>query len=178
MNKGRVVNICKFNSPCGVLLLGDFEGHLCMCDWFAEKRQEIILNRIIKGLNARNEDAVTPFLEQAMSQVQRYFLLQQNSIDLPLLMVGTNFQRQVWRQLQFVGYGTTVSYSELANRIGNPRAVRAVASACRANAMSIIVPCHRVVAKNGDMAGYAGGVDAKRYLLNLEIRGALTTTKD
>ena len=93
-------------------------------------------------------------------------------------MVGTNFQRQVWRQLQFVGYGTTVSYSELANRIGNPRAVRAVASACRANAMSIIVPCHRVVAKNGDMAGYAGGVDAKRYLLNLEIRGAMTTTKD
>lgn len=84
------------------------------------------------------------------------------------MMVGSEFQQRVWRELRAIPFGETVSYSQLAERLGNPRAVRAVASACRANALSIVIPCHRVIGANGKLTGYVGGLDAKRFLLDLE----------
>ena len=90
--------------------------------------------------------------------------------DLPLAPRGTAFQRDVWTALCDIPYGETISYSELAQRIGRPRAVRAVGLANGANPLSIIVPCHRVIGANGSLTGYGGGLNAKRWLLDLEQR--------
>jgi AraC family transcriptional regulator of adaptative response/methylated-DNA-[protein]-cysteine methyltransferase len=86
-------------------------------------------------------------------------------LDLPLDIRGTAFQQRVWKELQRIPAGKTVSYSEVANRIGSPSSARAVAQACGANALAVAIPCHRVVRNNGDISGYRWGVDRKRALL-------------
>ncbi|MBS1941707.1 MAG: methylated-DNA--[protein]-cysteine S-methyltransferase, partial [Bacteroidetes bacterium] len=88
--------------------------------------------------------------------------------DLSLRMVGTDFQQRVWKALLAVPYGTTMSYAELTAKVAEPTAIRAVAAANGANALSILVPCHRIIGSNGEMTGYAGGVGVKRRLLGLE----------
>ena len=97
-----------------------------------------------------------------------YFQKKSHHFNLPLLFAGTQFQQNVWQQLLKIDYGKTISYLMLAQRINNVSAIRAVASANGANAISIIVPCHRVIGSNNELVGYAGGVDVKRKLLLLE----------
>jgi methylated-DNA-[protein]-cysteine S-methyltransferase len=109
-------------------------------------------------------DDPSPFREVA-AQLDRYFAGEPIRFDVPLRLVGTPFQRAVWSELAAIAYGTTISYRELAARIGNPRAVRAVGAANGKNPVSIIVPCHRVVGADGDLVGYGGGLDCKRWLL-------------
>ena len=104
----------------------------------------------------------------ACRQLDEYFRHERQSFDLPLFFVGTEFQKKVWQTLLTIPYGTTVSYAYLARRIGMPRAVRAVANANGANAISIFVPCHRVIGSDGSLTGYGGGLPAKKYLLELE----------
>ena len=104
----------------------------------------------------------------AARQLDEYFAAQRRVFDVPLLTVGTPFQRAVWELLTTIPFGATRSYAWLAAQLGHPRAVRAVAAANRANALSIFIPCHRVVGSNGSLTGYAGGLAAKRLLLGLE----------
>ena len=94
----------------------------------------------------------------------------EGSVDLPLDLHGTEFQRKVWESLMAIPAGTTMTYSELAQQIGKPRAVRAVAGACAANPVALAIPCHRVVRSNGELAGYAWGVERKRALLEREAQ--------
>jgi methylated-DNA-[protein]-cysteine S-methyltransferase len=105
-----------------------------------------------------------PFQEIA-TQLDRYFAGQLTQFEVPLRLNGTPFQRSVWEQLLTIPYGTTISYRELAIRIGNPRGVRAVGGANGRNPVSIIVPCHRVIGAGGDLVGYGGGLACKRLLL-------------
>lgn len=107
-------------------------------------------------------------LDCAARQLDEYFAAQRRVFDVPLLTVGTPFQRAVWELLTEIPFGGTRSYAWLAAQLGHPRAVRAVAAANRANALSIFIPCHRVVGSNGSLTGYAGGLAAKRLLLGLE----------
>ena len=107
-------------------------------------------------------------MEQTARQIDDYFASRRQSFDLPLLFAGSDFQKAVWHALLQIPYGSTISYAELARRIGRPTAVRAVANANGANALSIIVPCHRVIGSNGTLFGYGGGAQAKEMLLNLE----------
>lgn len=107
-------------------------------------------------------------VEAAMRQLGEYFTGQRQEFDLPLYQPGTPFQQQVWKALRDIPYGTTVSYAQLAASIGRPSAYRAVAAACQANAIGIIVPCHRVIGSSSALTGYAGGLDRKRWLLALE----------
>jgi methylated-DNA-[protein]-cysteine S-methyltransferase len=97
-----------------------------------------------------------------------YFAHERKDFNIPLLTVGTDFQKSVWEGLIKIPYGTTASYLELSKNIGNEKAVRAVASANGANAISILIPCHRIIGSNGDLVGYAGGLPAKKKLLELE----------
>ena len=113
-----------------------------------------------------------PLVSEAARQLREYFGGQRRSFDLPLELAGTEFQRRVWAELLKIPYGETRSYSEVARAIGKPRAVRAVGSANHANPIAIVVPCHRVIAADGGLAGYGGGLDRKRLLLELE--GATT----
>ncbi len=112
-----------------------------------------------------------PLLEQTQLQLQEYFCGERIAFDLPLQPNrGTQFQQQVWQALRQIPYAKTTSYGALAQSIGNPKAVRALGAANGRNPFSIIVPCHRVIAANGDLHGYAGGLDKKQYLLDLERR--------
>lgn len=108
--------------------------------------------------------------DDAARQLDEYFAGRRTSFELDLAPRGTHFQRQVWDALQHVEYGRTVTYGELAVSLGSPKASRAVGLAVGRNPISIIIGCHRVVAANGALTGYAGGVDRKQFLLDLESR--------
>ncbi len=117
-------------------------------------------------LGERSDEAFA----EARAQLAEYFAGRRDDFDLPLNATGTAFQRAVWDALRQVGYGQTMSYRQVAERLGNPKAVRAVGSANSRNPISIIVPCHRVVGSDGKLVGYAGGFHAKRWLLDHELR--------
>ena len=111
----------------------------------------------------------------AIARLDAYFAGRSKTFDLPLdrdTMGGTSFQKLVWRELEKIPFGMTISYGELASRIGNPKAVRAVGLANGRNPISIIVPCHRVIGANGTLTGYGGGLERKRWLLDFERGGA------
>jgi methylated-DNA-[protein]-cysteine S-methyltransferase len=112
-----------------------------------------------------------PTIDQAVLQVAEYFAGARRKFDLPITLVGTEFQRQVWNQLLRVPYGQMIAYQDIANAIGKPKAVRAVGAANGQNPISIIVPCHRIVGRNGKLIGYGGGLWRKEWLLKHE--GAL-----
>ena len=107
-------------------------------------------------------------LDTAAAQLQEYFAGRRRTFTVPLALDGTPIQRRVWEHLQRVGYGTTVSYAELARRVGRPGGARAVGHANARNPVAVIVPCHRVVGTDGALTGYGGGLPAKRWLLEIE----------
>ena len=109
-------------------------------------------------------------LAEAARQLAGYFAGTQTTFDLELALAGTPFQQRVWKELQAIGYGETISYGQLADRIGQPTASRAVGLANGRNPVGIIVPCHRVVGADGSLTGYGGGIERKRYLLAHEQR--------
>ncbi|MDR2868507.1 MAG: methylated-DNA--[protein]-cysteine S-methyltransferase [Bacteroidales bacterium] len=110
----------------------------------------------------------TPLLEKTKEQLTEYFAGKRTDFDLPLQAVGTIFQKQVWTALQTIPYGETRSYKQIADRIGNPKACRAVGLANNRNPIPIIIPCHRVIASDGKLQGYAGGLEIKERLLGIE----------
>ncbi|EGR2795358.1 methylated-DNA--[protein]-cysteine S-methyltransferase [Vibrio navarrensis] len=114
------------------------------------------------------EDANHPVLGLALTQLNEYFSGKRTQFDLPIAAKGTAFQMQVWQALTTIPYGETWSYQELANAIGNPKAVRSVGLANGKNPVSIVVPCHRVIGKSGKLTGYAGGIERKQWLLERE----------
>lgn len=114
------------------------------------------------------KEKITPLLQRTILQLQEYFLGQRKDFDLPINLKGTNFQIKVWQELQKIPYGEVISYSELAERINCPKAIRAVGGACGKNPIPIIVPCHRVLGKNGNLTGFSGGINYKEKLLILE----------
>jgi len=116
---------------------------------------------------ALRQQSAAPFAA-ASQQLAEYFAGARRSFDLPLKLAGSPFQLRVWRELVRIPYGRTITYAELARRIGRSSASRAVGHANSRNPISIIVPCHRVIGASGNLTGYAGGLDAKRWLLNRE----------
>ena len=167
------IDIQSFKTPYGELLLGTCEEKLCLCDWRYRKMRTAIDQRLVKHFEAEFVERDNPLLQETRRQLEEYFSATRTGFELPLLLAGSDFQRNVWNELLRVPYGATISYLQLAERIGNRKAVRAVASANGANAISIIIPCHRVIGSNGELVGYAGGLRAKEKLLNLE-QGVLT----
>ncbi|MGH8273263.1 MAG: methylated-DNA--[protein]-cysteine S-methyltransferase [Gammaproteobacteria bacterium] len=109
-----------------------------------------------------------PVLKAARRQLEEYFAGERKTFDLPLAPKGTAFQRQVWKALERIPYGETQSYGEIARKIKNPKAVRAVGAANGANPIPIVVPCHRVIGADGTLTGYGGGLPRKQKLLALE----------
>lgn len=168
MYKKNIVKTKRYESPCGTLLLGSFNDKLCLCDWQVEKHRDHVDKRLKRVLQADFEDSSSAVIEKAIVLLGEFFAGKRKKFDLPLLFVGTNFQKKVWNELLKIPYGKTVSYGEMASRIGMPRAVRAVANANGANAISIFVPCHRVIGSDGSLTGYGGGLAAKKKLLDLE----------
>lgn len=165
----EMIQVQYYQSPYGELILGSFEGKLCMCDWVNEKRREVIDKRVQKALHTTYDTNGSEVIAKAAIQLEEYFARKRKVFDIPLLFIGTDFQKSVWQELLNIPYGKTVSYGELSQKLGNSKAVRAVATANGANAISIFVPCHRVIGSNHKLVGYAGGLEAKKGLLDLEI---------
>lgn len=168
MKPSNLIQIQRYHSPCGDLMLGSFEGKLCLCDWARENHREGVDKRLRKILQAGYEEKTSDIIEETRNQLDEYFAGKRTAFDIPLLFAGTDFQKQVWHTLLEIPYGATLSYRDLAARLGVPKAVRAVANANGANAISILVPCHRVIGSNRSLTGYAGGIEAKKLLLTLE----------
>lgn len=164
----NIISTQIYKSPCGELILGDYKGQICLCDWNNREKRNAIDARLKKGLMAEYKEHETEILWKAKKQLDQYFSGERKKFDLPVVLVGTEFQKTVWKALETIPYGKTASYAELAEKIKNPKAIRALGTANGANSISVIIPCHRVIGKNGSMTGYAGGLAVKQYLLNLE----------
>ena len=165
------INILHYENHESILLLGEFHGKLCLCDWKNRTDRERLDRRLQTVLKAKYVEERTPLLDETVRQLDAYFLGKRQQFDLPLLTVGTLFQKSVWDVVSSIPYGHTLSYKTLASKIGRPEAVRAVATAVGANALSLCIPCHRVVGNDGTLRGYAGGLETKKSLLEME--GAL-----
>lgn len=120
----------------------------------------------VKPQNAMMQE--TQLLKKTYSQIREYLEGKRKEFTIPIAMQGTCFQRQVWKALQTISYGETKTYQQIAEQIGKPKACRAVGMANHVNPISIIVPCHRVIGKNGKLVGYGGGLEIKKQLLDLE----------
>jgi AraC family transcriptional regulator of adaptative response/methylated-DNA-[protein]-cysteine methyltransferase len=159
-------------SPLGALLAAATEDGLCMLE-FADRKK---LPGQAADLTRWFERPVVPgsnrHIEQVIRELEEYFAGKRRDFDVPLDLRGTEFQEVVWRELIRIPFGGTVSYEELALRIGRPGAQRAVGMANGRNRIPIVVPCHRVIQKNGQLRGYGGGLWRKQFLLDLERRAA------
>jgi methylated-DNA-[protein]-cysteine S-methyltransferase len=164
----KQINIKYYKSTVGEILLGSLDGKLCLADWRYRKMRSTIDDRIQKILDAEYVEESSEVIEETIIQLEEYFTHKRKIFNIPLLMLGTDFQKSVWEGLIKIPYGETASYLELAKNIGNEKAVRAVASANGANAISILIPCHRIIGSDGSLTGYAGGLDVKRKLLEIE----------
>ncbi len=143
------------NSPIGILeLQGDSSGLASVL--------------FVENISEGETFEVPHELKDAASQLTQYFEGQRTAFDLPLSPHGTDFQKRVWRQLQEIPYGKTISYQQIANSLGDPKVIRAAASANGKNPISIIIPCHRVIGSDGSLTGYAGGLHRKKWLLEHE----------
>ena len=149
------------DSPVGSLILIAGEVRLVAIVWKNDDPRRVRLTNLC-------ENRAHPVLIEAERQLRDYFAGNRQAFDLKLDFVGTDFQKKVWNALLAIPYGQTRSYAEIANAIGNSRAVRAVGAANGKNPISIIAPCHRVVGSDGHLVADAGGLAAKRYLLTLE----------
>ncbi|MNF56642.1 MULTISPECIES: methylated-DNA--[protein]-cysteine S-methyltransferase [unclassified Pseudomonas] len=156
----------RMPSPVGTLTLIAKGNKLCAILWENEK-----LNRVRIG--PLQEDIHSPVLQEAEHQLKQYFAGHRDRFDLELDFAGTEFQQKVWRALLTIPFGETRSYSQIAQQIGSPRAVRAVGAANGKNPISIVTPCHRVIGASGSLTGFAGGLAAKQFLLGLEGKETL-----
>ncbi len=132
---------------------------------------EVLLpNREALDEHDSGDPATDRAADTAVAQLQEYFAGERHAFDLPLDPPGTPFQREVWFALAEIGYGDTTSYGELATRVGRPGASRAIGSTNGRNPLPIVLPCHRVIGRDGSLTGYGGGLETKRALLDLERR--------
>ncbi len=164
------VNITYYKTKIGELILGSYEGKLCLLDFRYRRMRISVDNRIKKLLQADFIEGEDEIIVETKKQIDEYLEGKRRDFNIPILLLGTDFQKQVWNELLNVKYGETATYLDIAKRIDNPKAVRAAASANGANAIALIVPCHRIIESNAGLGGYGGGLAVKKRLLNLEAK--------
>jgi methylated-DNA-[protein]-cysteine S-methyltransferase len=170
----QVIN-SYFKTPYGELIIGSFRNQLILCDWRYRKRRAQIDQRISTHLEVEYVEGTSEVIEKCIDQLNEYFNGKRKQFEIPIHFVGTDFQKKVWNELLKVQFGETISYLELSKRMKQESAIRAISSANGANAISILVPCHRIIGSNGDLVGYAGGLPTKKALLKHE--GALNKSQ-
>lgn len=164
----NMIMITRILTPLGPLLAGATDEGICLLEFVDRRMLETQLIRLKKIFKAEAIPGANPHFDRLDQELKEYFAGTRKAFAVPLVIVGTDFQKQVWLALQTIPYGETRSYKEQSETIGNPKAIRAVARANGDNRIAIIIPCHRVIGANGELVGYGGGLWRKRYLLNLE----------
>ena len=167
----KQINIQYYKTKYAEFILGSFENKLCLLDFKYRKMRTTVDNRLKKGFKAEFVEQDNEILKETRKQLDEYFNMTRKEFEIPLITVGTDFQKSVWDGLLNITYGTTSTYLQLAKNIGNEKAVRAVANANGANSIAIIIPCHRVLTHSGKLGGFGGGEETKVFLLELD--GAL-----
>ncbi len=160
----------KIKTPLGKMSAFVSDEGLSLLEFCDRKRYDRQISGLKRYFKTEIAESEHPLLIQIQNQLNEYFEKKRFVFDIPLNFTGTKFQKSVWETLLEIPYGRTVSYSDVAQKTGKPEAVRAVAGATGANKIAIIVPCHRVIGKNGTLIGYAGGLGRKKYLLDIENR--------
>ena len=159
-------------TPMGRMITIADESALYLLEFTNRKNMRRQFDRLRKIQNRAILPGRTKITEKIETELNTYFAGRLSEFETPLATSGTDFQRQTWDALQRIPYGETRSYAQLAEMIGKPAAIRAVASANANNGLALIIPCHRVIAKNGGLGGYAGGLSRKQKLLDLEAKEA------
>ena len=176
-------SMVRLDTPLGAMKAGATDEGVCLLEFEdgasdGPDRSAAGHDRVAAGRDraaAAHDGPAARHLEALEAQLAEYFAGARRDFELPLALAGTDFQQRVWRQLQRVPFGETITYDELAHRAGSPGASRAAGQANGRNPVAIVVPCHRVIRASGETGGYAGGPDRKRRLLELEAGSAQGT---
>ena len=170
MKKNKMVKLYKkrINTPIGEMLAIATDEAICMLDFVDSKNWLKDQETLVKHYGATQVAEDSLLLSELEKQLREYFAKKRKEFSLPLALVGTSFQEEVWKVLQTIPYGEVRSYKEQATAVGNPKGVRAVANANGKNRISIVIPCHRVIGSDGTLTGYASGIERKQFLLDLE----------
>ena len=164
----KIVDLKRIETPLGTMIACANENGICMLEFSDRKALPTELKEISKHFDANIVQGENPHFKTLEKELEEYFEGKRKDFTVPLSPVGTDFQKKVWEILRTIPYGTTRSYQQQADILGNPKAVRAVANANGLNKISIIIPCHRVIGSNGTLTGYGGGIWRKQKLLELE----------
>ena len=171
----NVIIVSRTTTPLGPMFVGATEKGLCLLEFVDRKMLETEFGDLQKHLNARIIIGENKHTQKAKRELQEYFKGERKDFTLPLDTPGTEFQKEVWRNLTLIPYGNTTSYQAQASLLKNPAAIRAMATANGFNRVAIIIPCHRVIGKDGQLRGYGGGVERKKWLINFEKSNLNTT---
>lgn len=162
--------LTTIDSPVGPLTLWVIDDTLCLLEFGSTERCSREITEILKHFDAEISHDTDPLFEKVEKELQEYFAGTRKSFDIPLAPFGTELQKNTWKVLQTIPYGETYSYKKQAEKLGNIKAVRAVANANGKNRIGIIIPCHRVIGSDGSLTGFGGGIENKKYLLELEAQ--------
>lgn len=171
---GDYLRVALIETPLGPMLAAANNQGICHLDFADRRGLETTYTQLRKKFSLPVLPGDNPFLTQLRSELHEYFKGKRKNFTVPLSPHGTPFQQRVWRELKKIPYGKTVSYETIAKQLRSPAAVRAAARANALNRICLLIPCHRVIAKNGNLSGYDGGVWRKRLLLELERTGKLS----
>ncbi len=163
-----LISMALLTTPIGSMFVCATDKGVCLLEFFNRKDMTGQLNRLEALINGVIVIAENEYTLAVKKQLDQYFIGERHQFELPLFIPGTQFQQQVWQCLTTIDYGTTSSYQQQAENLGNPKAIRAMASANGRNRLAIIIPCHRVIGKDGSLTGYAGGLERKQWLLDHE----------
>lgn len=155
-------------TPLGEMIACATNKGICLLEFNDRKKLDGQFQKLAKDLNSDIIEQECKHFDLLKKELEAYFKSELKVFTVPLDLVGTEFQKKVWQALLTIPYGKTVSYMQQSESMGNPLSIRAVANANGMNKVAIIVPCHRVIGTNGKLTGYAGGLERKQFLLNLE----------
>lgn len=166
--KRELITVTRILTPLGPMFAGAVKNGICLLEFADRRMLETQLKRLRRLYGAEFVPGDSPHFKVLSAQLEEYFQGRRREFSVPLAAAGTAFQEKVWTVLRGIPYGTTRSYQQQAEILGDPRSVRAVARANGDNRIAILIPCHRVIGKNGKLVGYGGGLWRKQYLLDLE----------
>ncbi|MGE5679376.1 MAG: bifunctional transcriptional activator/DNA repair enzyme AdaA [Bacillota bacterium] len=164
----QVVTITRLSTPLGPMLAGAAENGICLLEFADRRMLEAEIKYLEKSLRAAVLPGDSPYFSELKKQLDEYFEGKRHEFDLPLVLIGSDFQKKAWQALLKIPYGQTRSYKQQANTVGLEKAVRAIGHANGENRISIIIPCHRVIGEDGSLTGYGGGIWRKQWLLKHE----------
>ncbi len=170
--EGNLITINRIPSPLGPLMIGVTDNGLCLLEFTDRRMLETQIETLKRRFKSNLVTGKHELIDLVEKQLKEYFVGERKIFDLPLAVPGTEFQQRAWEALSKIPYGSTRSYKQQADAIGNVKAVRAVARANGENRIAIIVPCHRVIGSDGSIVGYGGGIHRKQWLLKHEFENS------